>query len=159
MTQRYVMVVMLAGLALAVAGCTQKAADDATRATGEAAAKAKASSDVALHAAKDGAAEAIEATKKGAETAIDETVKASARAGAAVATTGEAITDAWITAKLKAKFVDETLLENSHITVVNDDHVVTLTGTVMSTPARDRAVVIATGTEGVARVVNRLVVR
>jgi len=75
------------------------------------------------------------------------------------AATGEAITDAWITTKVSAKFVDETLLKDSNINVDTNDHVVTLKGTVASAAAKNRAAAIARGTEGVTRVVNQLVVK
>ena len=69
------------------------------------------------------------------------------------------ITDAWITTRLKAKFVDEPLLKDSDINVDTNDHVVTLKGTVMSSAGKARAAEIATGNEGVKRVVNQLVVK
>lgn len=76
-----------------------------------------------------------------------------------VSGTGEAITDGWITTKVSAKFVDETLLKDSKINVDTKDHVVTLKGTVGSDAAKARAVAIARGTEGVVRVVDQLVVK
>ena len=76
-----------------------------------------------------------------------------------VSATGEAITDGWITTKVSAKFVDETLLKDSKINVDTKDHVVTLKGAVGSDAAKARAVAIAGGTEGVVRVVDQLVVK
>jgi hyperosmotically inducible protein len=73
--------------------------------------------------------------------------------------TSAAVTDGWITTKLKAKFADETMLKGSDINVDTTDHVVTLSGAVPSATAKSRAVEIADGTEGVKRVVNRLVVK
>ena len=55
-------------------------------------------------------------------------------------------------------FVDESLLKGSTIDVDTNNHVVTLKGSVRSNTARARAVAIARGTEGVARVVDELVV-
>ena len=75
-----------------------------------------------------------------------------------VSATGEKITDGWITTKVSAKFVDETLLKDSKINVDSKDHVVTLKGTVRSDAAKVRAVAIARGTEGVVRVIDQLVV-
>jgi hyperosmotically inducible periplasmic protein len=75
-----------------------------------------------------------------------------------VSATGEKITDGWITTKVSAKFVDETLLKDSKINVDSKDHVVTLKGTVGSNAAKARAVEIARGTEGVVRVIDQLVV-
>jgi hyperosmotically inducible protein len=60
---------------------------------------------------------------------------------------------------VSATFVDETLLKGSDINVDTDNHAVTLKGTVGSDAAKARAVAIARNTEGVTRVVNRLVVK
>jgi osmotically-inducible protein OsmY len=75
-----------------------------------------------------------------------------------VSTTGEAITDGWITTKVSAKFVDEALLKGSDINVDTKEHVVTLNGSVTSETGKARAAAIARDTEGVTRVVNHLVV-
>jgi hyperosmotically inducible protein len=77
----------------------------------------------------------------------------------AVSATGEVISDGWITAKVSAKFVDEKLLKDSDIDVDTNDRVVTLKGVVASTAAKQRAIAIASGTEGVARVIDALVVK
>jgi osmotically-inducible protein OsmY len=76
-----------------------------------------------------------------------------------VSATGEAITDAWVTTKLKAKFADEKLLKDSDIRIDTDNHVVTLKGTVVSASAKKRAAEIARGTEGVSSVVDQVVVK
>jgi hyperosmotically inducible periplasmic protein len=102
--------------------------------------------------AKKNAAVAVDATRAGAEKVAEKTKEV------AVAT-GAAVTDGWITTKLKAKFADETMLKGSDINVDTTDHVVTLSGAVPSAMAKERAVEIAGGTEGVKRVVNQLVVR
>jgi osmotically-inducible protein OsmY len=73
--------------------------------------------------------------------------------------TGEAITDGWITTKVKWFFVGEDALEGSDINVDTRDRVVTLKGTVRSAAGRDRAVELATNTDGVRRVVNELVIK
>ena len=72
--------------------------------------------------------------------------------------TGEVMTDSWITTRVHAQFVDEALLKNSNISVETNDHVVTLTGTVLAQAGRTRATTVARGTEGVRRVVNRLTI-
>ena len=95
---------------------------------------------------------AIEATKK----AGDKTASVAKEVASA---TGAAVTDGWITTKVKAKITDETVLNGSDITVETDDHVVTLKGAVRSRASKDRALEIARGTEGVARVVDQLVVQ
>ena len=76
-----------------------------------------------------------------------------------VSTTGEVITDTWITARVSAKFVDEALLKGSDINVDTAEHTVTLKGTVRSDAGKARAAAIAGETEGVKHVVNQLVVR
>jgi hyperosmotically inducible protein len=72
--------------------------------------------------------------------------------------TGEVMTDGWITTRVKSRFVGQRLLKGSDIDVDTDKHVVTLTGTVANAAGRSRAAVIAKGTEGVSRVVNRLTI-
>jgi osmotically-inducible protein OsmY len=79
-------------------------------------------------------------------------------ASAAASSAGAEVTDGWITAKVKAKFADETLLEGNKISVETNSHVVSLRGSVLSSAAKDRALVIARGTEGVTRVADLLVV-
>ncbi len=67
--------------------------------------------------------------------------------------------DAWITTKVKTKFLAEDMLDKSDLHVDTDDRgVVTLTGTVPSETARNRAVEIARTTEGVRQVVDKVVV-
>jgi hyperosmotically inducible periplasmic protein len=68
------------------------------------------------------------------------------------------MTDAWITTRVHARFVDEDLLKGSNISVETSKHVVTLTGTVTGLAGRTKAAEIAKTTEGVHRVVNRLTV-
>ena len=76
----------------------------------------------------------------------------------AASETGEAITDAWITTKLKADFVDEDTLKGSDINVDTNNHVVTLKGTVASAAGKARAAAIAKSTKGVKSVVNTLTI-
>ena len=72
---------------------------------------------------------------------------------------GDAASDTWITAKVKAKFADEKILNGTSLSIETKDHVVTLSGAAPSAAAQVRAVEIATGTEHVTRVVDNLVVR
>ena len=106
---------------------------------------------------------AVDATKAGADKVADRVIEATKKASDqtqdAAAATGAAVNDGWITAKVKAKFADEIVLEGSDINVDTSGHVVTLRGTVRSGPAKARAGVIAGGTESVTRVVNQLVVQ
>ena len=76
----------------------------------------------------------------------------------AVAKTGNAITDGWITMKIHAQFVPEKALENSDINVDTKNGAVTLTGTVVSAGAKARAGEIAKATDGVKDVTNSLTV-
>ena len=100
---------------------------------------------------KEGAEKVGEKTKKGAEKVVDKTKEGLSK-------TGEVITDAWITTRVKSKFVGEDLLKDSDINVDTKDHVVTLKGTVMSAAGRARAASQAKEVEGVHRVVNQLTV-
>jgi hyperosmotically inducible periplasmic protein len=102
-------------------------------------------------------------TKEIAEKAADKTKEVASdvadKSKEIVSATGEAITDGWITTKLKAKFADEKLLKDSKIDIDTNNHVVTLKGTVGSDAAKRRAATIAQGTEGVVNVVNQVVVK
>ena len=74
--------------------------------------------------------------------------------------TGEAITDAWITTKVKwflAK--DEGLRSVTSIDVDTKDHVVTLKGTVKTAADKARAVELANKADGVTKVVDQLVIK
>jgi hyperosmotically inducible periplasmic protein len=101
-------------------------------------------------------------TKNAAVKTKDATVKAAKKTGEVtkdvVSETGEAITDAWITTKLKADFVNEDTLKGSSINVDTNNHVVTLKGTVTSEAGRTRAMEIAKTTKGVQRVNNNLII-
>ena len=137
---RYVILAAFIAVVAAASACTQKTANEATDVTKVGLDKTKAAADTALAATKENAGKALDQTEKVA------------------ATTSEAMTDGWITAKVSAKFADEKLLKGSHIDVHTDSHIVTLKGLVASAAVKTRAVEIAAGTDGVVRVVNRLVV-
>jgi hyperosmotically inducible protein len=73
--------------------------------------------------------------------------------------TGDAITDAWITTKVKwflAK--DDRLASVTSINVDTKDHVVTLKGDVKSAVEKTRAVELANKADGVTRVVDQLTI-
>jgi osmotically-inducible protein OsmY len=129
-----------AGLVVAGSACAQNAADEAIDAT-----------DTALDATWEGTETVVDTTK---EIAGDMATKTDH----AAAMTGAAVTDAWITTKVSAQFIDEPLLKGSDIDVDTTEHVVTLNGTVASAAATDRAGAVALDTEGVTRVVNLLTV-
>ncbi len=94
----------------------------------------------------------IDKTKEGAEKTVEVTKDAAGK-------TAEYATDGWITGRVKTKFVGEDLLKDSDIHVSTDDHVVTLTGHVMSRAGRAKAVEIAKSIEGVHRVVDKLTIK
>jgi hyperosmotically inducible periplasmic protein len=97
--------------------------------------------------------------KRSADATVDAGKVAANKVAEVATATGEAVSDGWITAKLKAKFADEVVLNGNDITVDTKDHAVTLTGSVLTPQARTRAVEIANGTEGVRLVVNHIVVK
>jgi len=127
---KYAMTAALIGAVFGCTACNDREAEQAKKNTA-----------VAVDAARAGAEKVAEKTKEVAEA------------------TGAAVSDGWITAKVKAKFADETALNGSSISVDTTDHVVTLSGAVVSSASKTRAVQIAEGTEGVKRVVNQLVVK
>jgi len=100
---------------------------------------------------KEGAEKTAEKTKEGAKKVGEKTKEGLSK-------TGEVITDGWITSRVSTKFVNEDLLKDSNIDVDTNDHVVTLSGTVMSPAGRARAVAIAKDVEGVHRVVDKLTI-
>jgi hyperosmotically inducible periplasmic protein len=100
---------------------------------------------------KDGTEKVWDKTKKGSEKVWDKTKEGTQKAG-------EEITDGWITTRIKTKFVGEDALKDSDIHVSTDNHVVTLTGTVMSPAGRAKAVALAKEVEGVKRVDDRLTI-
>ena len=81
------------------------------------------------------------------------------RMKAGLSKTGEKITDAWITTKVKWFFIGEDALKGSDINVDTKDNVVTLKGTVKSAAGKARAVHLATHADGVKKVVDQLMVK
>jgi osmotically-inducible protein OsmY len=128
-------------MAVVVAACSPRDEDEARKAAQEIEDKTK---EIAGDAADKAKEVASDVSDKGKEI---------------VSSTGEAITDGWITTKLKAKFADEKLLKDSNITINTADRVVTLKGSVGTDAAKKQAVMIANGTEGVLRVVDEVVVK
>jgi hyperosmotically inducible protein len=100
---------------------------------------------------KEAAGKTRDGVVKGAKTVADKTEDGLSK-------TGEVMTDGWVTTRVRARFVNEELLKDSNISVETNDHVVTLTGTVIARAGRTRATTVAKGTEGVRRVVNRLTI-
>ena len=93
-----------------------------------------------------------------AGTVADATKKGAKKTRNAVSKTGEAITDGWITTRIKGNLAGEVALEGSDIKVDVNDHVVTLSGTVPNATAHARALTIGKEVEGVDRVVDKLTI-
>lgn len=68
----------------------------------------------------------------------------------------EYLSDATITAKVKASFAEDKLVKGRNISVRTDKGVVDLTGTVNSTNESDRATTLATNVKAVKAVHNNL---
>jgi hyperosmotically inducible periplasmic protein len=121
------------------------------------------SGDVATAAQK---AEAERLAKIDGIKRVDSTIKVDANADKSAADrvkgglskTGEKITDAWITTKVKWFFMGEDLLKGADINVDTKDSVVTLKGTVKSQAGRVKAVQLAKDTDGVKNVVDQLTI-
>jgi len=160
---RWLRLTIVVGALVAGSACSKQAADDAKREGDEALDAAKQGVDTAVDATREAGKQAVEATKGIAEKTADKTTEIAGAVGRttadAVSATGEAITDGWITTTVNAAFVGEELLKGSDINVDTQDHVITLKGHVGSVPAKARAAAIASGTTGVTRVVNQLVVK
>lgn len=69
---------------------------------------------------------------------------------------GTAISDAAITAKVKAKYLDDTRVKNSDISVTTANGVVSLTGTAPTSDAKSAAETIAKTVDGVLNVDNSI---
>jgi hyperosmotically inducible periplasmic protein len=109
-------------------------------------------------AMKKAGSETKDATVKAAEKTKDGAVYVGKKTKEGAVKTAEVVTDAWITTKLKADFVNEDTLKGSNINVDTNNHVVTLKGTVTSEAGRQRAMEIAKTTKGVKRVNNTLII-
>jgi osmotically-inducible protein OsmY len=101
---------------------------------------AKADADAAAHDTTHAAKKTSDATKDTA------------------GTTGEAVTDGWITTKVKSSFVGVDALDGSDINVDTNEHIVTLKGTVASAAGRAEAVRIAKSVKGVTKVEDQLTI-
>lgn len=110
---------------------------------------AAARKDTVPSEARETVDQARSTVERAAQTAGEKTKQGLAKAG-------QEVTDAWILALVKSHFFGDKTLKGSDINVDVDRHVVTLRGTVPNELGRTRAVEIATNTEGVTRVVDRL---
>lgn len=143
----------------ATKGAAEKTVDKTKEIAGKTADKTKEIAGKTADKSKEVGKTTAEKSKAGAGVAKDAGKDIGQKTKEAASTTGEAITDGWITTKVKAKMVDERLLKGSDINVDTNDHVVTLKGTVASEAGKARAEEIARTTDGVKRVVNQLVVK
>jgi osmotically-inducible protein OsmY len=105
------------------------------------------SREKATDKAKGTAGKVADTSKKGVE-----------KTKQAMSKTGEVITDAWISSRIKTKFMGDEGLRASAITVDSSDHVVTLRGAVPDAAAHAKALNMAKEVEGVDRVIDKLTV-
>jgi len=98
-----------------------------------------------------------ESAEKARSSSNAEQVKAHARSAAD--RVGKEISDTWITTKVQAMFFLDKDVKGLQIDVTTKAGVVTLTGTVPTEATRHKAVADARSIEGVAQVVDNLVVR
>jgi hyperosmotically inducible protein len=117
----------------------------------KAAEKTKSGVDKAVDKSAEGVNKAVDKSKEGAGTAADKSAEGVGKAG-------EAVTDVWIKARVKSKFVDEDVLKGSDIIVDVNDHVVTLSGVVPSEAGRARAIEQTRKVDGVHQVIDKLVI-
>lgn len=89
--------------------------------------------------------------------AEDQTLADRVKAG--LTKTGDAITDTWITTKVKWFLLGDDLLKGSNISVETTKNVVTLKGTVKASAGRARAKELAMQTEGVHRVIDEMTIK
>jgi osmotically-inducible protein OsmY len=129
----------------------------------------RSTADRAAAATKEGLDKAVDATAKGAEKAAQGTRrgvaeaekgvgKAAGKTAEAVGTAGDKLTDTSISTRVTHEFSNDALLKNARVKVDTKARVVTLRGTVATADVKARAEEVATRTEGVARVVNEIVV-
>jgi osmotically-inducible protein OsmY len=146
------------------AGDMKDATHDASKSTKQAAREAndevKDTDHEAKHDAKDAAHQAKHDTKDAAHEAKHDAKDTARNAGRetreATGTAGQAVSDGWITTKVKSSFVGVDALEGSDIDVDTNGHVVTLRGTVPSEAARARAISLAKQVDGVKSVKDDL---
>src|SRR5262249_5982182 len=140
-----------AGRTSATSGRIEKGAD-----------KTKSGVDKAIDKSAEGISKAAGKTKEGAGTAYEKskegTAKAADKSAEGAGKAGEAVTDVWIKARVKSKFVDEETLKGSDISVDVNDHVVTLSGTVLTEAGRARAIEETKKGDGVHQVIDRMTI-
>ena len=93
---------------------------------------------------------------KGDRGETDRTDRAVDRTSARADEAGDKVNEAWITAKIQAKYFGDADVKGRNIDVETSNGVVTLSGQVESEQAHQRALAIARETDGVTRVEDRL---
>jgi hyperosmotically inducible periplasmic protein len=96
------------------------------------------------------------AEPRGTGTARDRMGRLDARATKAAHEVGDFVSDAGLTAKIKAKMALDDTVHARSVEVSTTDGVVTLAGTVGSGVERDRAVRLARETKGIKQVVDHI---
>src|SRR5262249_14538232 len=124
-----------------------------------AAEKTKAGVATAVDASANAVDKAKASTKKGVGKSEEAVATGADKTAQAVSKAGDKLKDAAITTKVKTDLSAERALKDSAIDVQTDNGVVTLRGSVASDAAKSRAGAIASGTNGVSRVDNQLVIR
>jgi hyperosmotically inducible protein len=81
------------------------------------------------------------------------------KVGIAAAKVGQAVDEAALTSKIKAKMVLDDSIKARAIDVTTNGSVVTLSGTVGSKAEHDRAMALARETAGVTQVIDRLIIQ
>ena len=99
---------------------------------------------------------ATNAVARATDTVVDASKKGARATTNAVSKTGEVITDEWIVTRIRTNIANDEALTGTDIDVEVKNNVVTLTGTVPTAAARDKALAVAKEVEGVSRVVNDL---
>jgi hyperosmotically inducible protein len=147
-------------------GQTAGAAHEAGRDVSDAAHDAKHETKASAHTAKEKTKDTAEDVK---DKSNDATYDAKARTKdtardashgtrEVTGTAGQAVSDGWITTKVKSSFVGVDALDGSDIKVDTNDHVVTLRGTVPTAAARAKAVSLAKKVDGVTSVKDDLTI-
>jgi osmotically-inducible protein OsmY len=113
--------------------------------------KSKDAGEKVVDKSKDVGGKVVDKSKDVGGKVVDKTKEGASK-------TGEVVTDGWISTRIKTKFMGEEALRASDIKVDTNDHVVTLSGTVVSAAAHAKAVEMAKGVEGVSRIIDKLVV-
>jgi len=128
------------------------------RNTSKAAEKTKEGTEKAIDKTKEGLDKATEGAEKGWDKTKEGVATAADKSAQGLAKAGEVITDTFIKTRVKSKFIGEDLLKDSDISVDVNDHVVTLSGTVLSAAGRARAIEEAKKVDGVHQVIDKLTI-